>query len=42
MSPNREAWGPGEWTTTLSLCVIFPPMGLAALLRWALGLRVWQ
>ena len=38
----REKWGRAEWAATLALCVFFPPIGLAALIRWALGQYVWH
>lgn len=39
---KREQWDRADWVITLALCVIFPPIGIAALCRWALGLRVWR
>ena len=39
---KREKWDRPEWTMTLALCVVFPPAGIAAMLRWALGLRAWR
>jgi hypothetical protein len=39
---KREAWDRGDWIGTVALCVLFPPIGIAAMLRWAFGLRVWK
>jgi hypothetical protein len=38
---KREPWGRGEWVGTLFLCLVFPPLGFAALARWMWGKRVW-
>lgn len=42
MSRQREQWTREEWIATLALCVLFPPMGLAAICRWWLGEQVWR
>jgi hypothetical protein len=38
---RREVWTRQDWIATLALCVVFPPIGLVALLRWFLGEKVW-
>ena len=39
---RREKWDRGDWAGTLLLCIVFPPIGIAALMRWACGERVWK
>lgn len=39
---SKERWTRDEWVATFALALVFPPMGFAALLRHACGLRVWR
>ena len=38
---TREKWGKKHWATTIALVFIFPPIGIAALLRYWSGCYVW-
>lgn len=38
---SREVWGRKTWVLTLGILVVFPPLGIAALLRKWAGQRVW-
>ena len=38
----REQWTLQEWVVTLLLCIVFPPIGVAAVLRRQSGKRVWR
>jgi len=42
MTFTREPWGKAEWIGTLLLLVLFLPVGLAALWRWAECKYVWM
>lgn len=37
MTCKREQWDMRDWLGTLGLCLFFPPIGFAAIARWALG-----
>jgi hypothetical protein len=39
---KREKWTRQEWVLTVAFLIMFPPVGIAAVIRWAFGQRVWQ
>jgi len=41
MKKQREKWDRKDWLITIILCIVFLPIGLAALLRWTFYQRVW-
>jgi hypothetical protein len=40
--PERERWTQQEWAITIGMCIVFPPIGIAALIRKLLHKRVWH
>ena len=38
---KREIWDKQDWIMTIVLCIIFPPFGIAAILRWLTYKSVW-
>lgn len=39
---EREKWDKRDWAMTIGFLIIFPPIGLAALLRKLFYRRVWH
>jgi len=42
MKKQREKFSREQWIITITLCIIFPPIGIAAMLRWLFYQRVWN
>lgn len=39
---KTEKWDAREWVITICLLIVFPPIGIAALLRKWCGQNVWH
>jgi hypothetical protein len=40
--PEREKWNTRDWALTIGFLILFPPIGIAALLRRLFYRRVWH